>query len=271
MRFAYRKEFASEPLARALEQRGWIVTPMDRPADALLDGSADIALTPALDYARNVGVIDFALVPGVAIVTAGFAGLIKLVFNRGLSGFASIATHEPDAADSMVARIVLSEKHDIEPTMVRARGRSLDEMLHTADAALLAGDDAVFDLSGNVSHLDLSDEWEDLSDTPLPYMLAWGRVGDVRDEMLSDFTAARDAAVLMLPDLAATHPHAAAATGFYERYLKGNIRYTLEDGDLVGLDALFRYAFYYGLVGDVAAIKYLPEGEPANIPEPPSL
>ena len=56
MRFAYRKELATEPLARALAQRGWMVTAVDRPADALLDGTADIVLTPALDYARNVGV-----------------------------------------------------------------------------------------------------------------------------------------------------------------------------------------------------------------------
>jgi predicted solute-binding protein len=269
MRFAYRKEFATEPLARALENRGWIVTATENPADALLAGNADIVLTPALDYARNVGVVDFALVPGVGIMTAGFAGVLKLVFNRGLSGVASIAAHDPGSSDAMVARIVLSEKHDIEPRMVPAQGKALDDMLATADAALLAGDDAVFDLSGNTSLLDLSDEWEDLVEAPLPYMIAWGRVGEIDDDVLAELTLARDAAVLMLPDFAATHEHGSVATAFYERYLKGSIRYSLEEQDLIGLDALYRYAFYYALVSDVPAIKYLPEGEPANIPQPP--
>jgi len=246
-----------------------MVTAVERPADALLDGSADIVLTPALDYARNVGVVDYALVPGVGIVTSGFAGVLKLVFNRGLGGFATVAVKDTDASDALIARILLSEKHDIDPKLLRAGARGLDEMLSIADAALLYGDDAVFDMSGNTSLLDLSDEWEDMTESPLPYMLAWGRVGEVDDELLAEMAAARDMAVLMLPDLAATHEHSAQATAFYERYLKGSIRYTLEQADLVGLDALFRYAFYYGVVSDVPAIKYLPEGEPADIPESP--
>src|SRR5690349_18454602 len=115
MRFAYRKEFATEPLARVLQQRGWVVSEYDDPARALLDHSADIVLTPVLDYARNVGVVDFALVPGIGIVTAGFAGLYKLVFKPGLTDFTTIATRDVHSSDTMIARIVLSEKHDIEP------------------------------------------------------------------------------------------------------------------------------------------------------------
>jgi predicted solute-binding protein len=270
MRFAYRKEFATEPLARALQQRGWMVSAVDRPADALIEGAADVVLTPALDYARNVGVVDYALAPGIGIVTTGFAGLLKLVFNRGLGGFATVAASDPDASDALVARILLSEKHDIDPKVIPGRGRSLEQMLAIADTALLYGDDAVFDMSGNAALLDLSDEWEDMTESALPYMLAWGRVGEIDDDALAELRAARDMAVLMLPDLAATHEHASAATAFYERYLKGSIRYSLEEADLVGLDALFRYAFYYGIISDVPAIKYLPDGDPAHIPEPPS-
>src|SRR5687768_14086890 len=140
MRFAYRQEFATEPLARALAQRGWQVIAHERPADALLDGSADVVLTPALDYARNVGVVEYALVPGIGIVTSAFAGLSKLIFNRGLSDFASIATRDVDSSDTFVARILLSEKHDLEPRLIPAGGRPLEEMLTIADAALLYGD-----------------------------------------------------------------------------------------------------------------------------------
>ncbi|MBC8144080.1 MAG: hypothetical protein H7X80_00765 [bacterium] len=269
MRFAYRKEFATEPLARVLQQRGWIVMAYDDPAQALLDHSADIVLTPALDYARNVGIVDYALTPGVGIVTSGFAGVNKLLFKPGLTDFTTIATRDVSSSDTMIARIVLSEKHNIEPTFIAAPAASVEEMLKRADAAFLAGDDAVFDLTGMHSYLDLTDEWEDLSGTPLPYMIAWGRVGLVDEAMLADFTSARDAAVLTIADSAARHAHSAEANAFYERYLRGSIRYTLEDADLVGLDALYRFAFYYALVSDVPSIKYLPDGEPANIPEPP--
>lgn len=269
MRFAYRKEFATEPLARILQQRGWIVIERDDPAQALLEHAADIVLTPALDYARNVGVVDYALVPGVGIVTSGFAGIFKLIFKPGLIDFATVATRDVGSSDTMVARIVLSEKHDIEPKFIASNGEPVAELLARADAVFLSGDDAIFDPSGSSSYLDMSDEWEDLSETSLPYMIAWGRVGDVGADAIAEFAAARDAAVLTIADAAARHPHSADANAFYEHYLKGSIRYTLEDDDLVGLDALFRYAFYYTLVSDVASIKYLPDGEPANIPEPP--
>jgi predicted solute-binding protein len=268
-RFAYRKEFATEPIARALQQRGWAVDEYDDPAKALLERSADLVLTPSLDYARSIGVVDFALVPGVAIVTSGFAGLLKLIFKPGLSEFTTVATRDVASSDTMIARIVLSEKHDMEPRFIAAPNESVDEMLQHADAALLYGDDAIFDQSGSTSYLDLTDEWEDLSETPLPYMLAWGRVGEVDEVMLAEFAAARDAAVLTIADFAARHQHPSEANAFYERYLKGGVRYSLEDNDLVGLDAMHRFAFYYALVSDVASIKYLPDGEPADIPEPP--
>ena len=269
IRFAYRKEFATEPLAIALARRGWMVSAVDDPAASLLEGSVDVVLTPSMDYARNVGVVEYAMVPGVGIVTSGFAGLLKLVFNRGLTDFATIATKDVASSDAMIARIVLSEKHDIEPKLVKARATTLEEMLATADAALLYGDDAVFDLSGNASLLDITDEWEDMTGSTLPYMVAWGRVGEIGEDVIADLAAARDEAVLMLADFAATHEHALEASVFYESYLKGSIRYSLDEQDLVGLDALYRFAFYYTLISDVPSIKYLPDGEPANIPEPP--
>ncbi len=263
MIFAYREEFATAPLADALRRRGWGLLPTDNPAEALLAGSADIALTPALDYGRSIGVVDFALVPGVAIMTRGFAGLVKLVFNRNLESFSSMAVKHREAAEVTIAQIVLSEKHDITPDIIPVpEDLSIEQMLQKADCALLAGDDAIFHTAGVTSLLDLTDEWEDAVEAPMPYMVAWGRVGAMPQAALEELVAARDEAVLTLADRAAQHQQAAFASEFYQRYLRGEIDYTLGEESVKALDAFFRYAFYYSTIHDMPAIKFLPDGEP---------
>jgi predicted solute-binding protein len=267
VRFAYRKEFATEALAAALERRGWRTIPTDSPGEMIVEGTADIALTPTLEYAQRLGIVDYALVPGLAIITAGFAGLLRLVFNKGLVSIDTLAVKNPKSSEALVAQVVLSEKYDIEPKLVSMPADAgFAEMIGAADAALLVGDDAIFETHGNRSLLDLSDEWEDILELPLPYMLAWGRVDEIPEYALVELLQARDEAVLTLADRAAVHPHAAEAHAFYQRYLLGDVRYTLEESDLTALDAFFRLAFFRLAVADIPSLKYLPHGEPAEAP-----
>lgn len=270
MRFAYRKEFATEPIAEALRRRGWETVATDRPEAGLLDDGADIIMAPALEYGRSLGLVDYALVPGFGIVTGGFAGLLKLVFNRRLVNFSSLAVKDRQGAETSIARMVLVEKHDIDPRIVTvAPDATLEEMLARTDAALLVGDDAIFNAGSSTSLLDLSDEWEDTVEEPLPYMLAWGRIGAVPASAIAELLAARDEAVLMLADRAALHPMSNEANIFYQHYLRGEITYTLGEAGLAAVDAFFRYAFYYSVVADMPALKLLPDGEPAVVPSRP--
>lgn len=273
MIFAYTNEFSTEPLAAALERRGWQTVMADKPEELLLAGAADLVMTSPLEYARTIGVIDFALAPGVAISTSGFAGLVKLMFKQHLVTIGLVAVSEPDSFGALLARVILSEKHDIEPHIVRVPDDApVEEMLSAADIALLAGDRAVFDGAGRKSLLDLTDEWEDLAEAPLPYRIVWGRIDQVSESALALLREARDEAVLTLADRAVNHPNAEAAQAFYQHYLRGEIRYTLADEDLEALDTFYRYLFYYGLISDIPALKYLPAGSPAGpAPATPSI
>jgi predicted solute-binding protein len=267
MKFAYRKEFATESLAEALRRRGWETITTEHPEELLSRGVADIAFTSPLRFAQAIGSVDHAIVPGISITTRGFAGLLKLVFNKGLVSFESVAIKNPTGAEAVIAMMILAEKHDIEPRVVPvAADASLDAMLAAADCALLVGDDAIFNSGGSSSLLDLTDEWEDVVEAPLPYMIAWGRVGAVPQAAIDELAAARDEAVLLLADAAAQHANAAAANTFYQRYLRGEISYTLNESEIAALDAFFRYAFYYSAITDIPTIKLLPDGELANFP-----
>ncbi len=264
MRFAYLPEFAATAVAEALSRRGWDVTPHESPGELIVEGRADIVLTSPLEYARSLGVLDLAMAPGIGISTEGFAGLVTLVFNKGLVDLHTMSVKGRDAYEAAIARVILSEKHDIEPTIVQAApDASLEDMLAVADMALLVGDDAVFGSAGGRPLLDLTDEWGDVNETPLPYRLFWGGIDKVPQEALDDLIAARDEAVLMLPDLA-LRSGSPGGEAFYQRYLRGEIRYSLGAPDLSALDACYRYLFYYGLITDIPALRHLPDGAPAG-------
>lgn len=273
VRIAYRKEFATEPLADGLRRRGWETVELDPYNDGmsgsalLIAGDADLAMTPALEYASSIGIVDYALAPHVAITTRGFAGQLKLVFKPGLMSFETIAVKGTNTAEEQIARILLSEKHDITPRSIRfASDASLEQMLAAADCALLVGDDAIFHAAQTRSLLDLTDEWGDEVQSPLPYMVIWGKVGELPQGAVEDLIAARDEAVLTLADRAAQHERPAEAAGFYQHYLRGEITYELGEEEIAALEAFFRYTFYYSVIPDIPAVKFLPDGEPPGSP-----
>jgi predicted solute-binding protein len=266
---AYTSELITDPIARALERRGWQTIPTLQPCDLLNNGQAQVALAPTIEYGRCLGVYDYALVPGLGIMTQGFAGLIRLAFNRGLVNVERMTVKQPRSSATLAAGFILAEKYDLKPTLVEVpEETSLDEMLAQSDAALLVGDDAIYQGGHGRSMIDITDEWEDVTEMPLPYMVAWGRVGEVPQEALDELIAARDEAVLTLADYVAQHPRSNEAAAFYQGYLRGDIRFSLEAADTEALEIFYRYAFYYLAISDIPTIKFLPDGEPAT-PAPP--
>lgn len=267
---AYSPQFALQPVVAALQQQGWTLRPTTEPEEMLLADTADVVITSPLEYASSLGLVDYALVPQFGIMTGGFAGMLKLIFNQGLTSINTIAVKQPHGFAALVARIVLLEKHDIAPRLITLPAdASVPQMLAAADAALLAGDDAMFDESGIRAMFDLSDEWEDMAEAFLPYLIAWGRVGKLSDAQLQGFAAAAEQAGLAIPDAAAQSANPTLAGRFHERYLRGDVRYGLRQEDLPALNTLYRYLFYHGMVQDMPALKYLPDGQPAGPPPTP--
>lgn len=267
MILGYTPQFALEPLVAALQRQGWTLHPTNEPEEMLLADTADVVITSPLEYASSLGVVDYALVPEFGIMTGGFAGLLSLMFKQGLTSINTVAVKQPHGFAALVTKIILLEKYDIEPRCIPLPADStLDQMVAAADAALLAGDDVIFDASGTRSMFDLSDEWEDMAETMLPYLVAWGRVGRLTQEQLQGFAAAAQEAGLAIPDAAARSVHPTLAGRFHQRYLRGDVRYGLREDDLPGLTTLYRYLFYHGMIQDMPALKYLPNGEPAGTP-----
>ena len=267
MRLAYLQEALTEPITEELRKRGWEATPSNNPGADIVRRKADIALGPALDYARHLGLVDYALVPEFAVITEGIVGLMRIAFSPGRESLSSIAVRKATDASTIISGIILIEKHGIEPNVVEVEEEAdLKVMLEAADGALLSGDQAIASLAYHDMALDMTDEWEDITDAPLPYMLAWGREGEVPDESIAELLEARDHMTLTFPDRIARPEQPEGLRRVYEAYLTGNIRFSLtkEEAHEI-LTPLFHYPFYHGVIEDIPAIKFLddkPEQSP---------
>jgi len=259
-----RHEFVTLPLLDALTLRGWevrsdVVGAVSESVAADVDDGITIRIGTPLEYALAADVVESAILPGVAITTRGMAGLIRLVFNPGRELVDRVAMRRSRSYEHAVARIVLAEKHDLQPEFITVDDDAdIQAMLDCADGALVAGDEALFGIGERRSVLDISDEWEDAFDASLPYLIAWGRVGVVDMEMIADISAARDEAVLALADYTSRSTNRHEAGRFYEACLRGDVSFNLGDDEIEGLETLFRYAFYHGTIHDVPAVKFLP-------------
>lgn len=263
MTFSCRSEFASDVLVDVLRDRGATIIPYDpgisdeQAQSLLVTGMVDVMLTSPLEYARAVGLVDCGLIPGIALSTRGATGLMRLLFGEGRGDIRTVRVRRDRPYETVVTRILLAEKHDLAPEFIEVDNHVMTaDMLAGVDAALLAGDDALFNAGEHRSLLDMSDEWEDVVEDPLPYLIAWGRIGSVTEPMIVDLTQARDAALAGLADTAARHPRTEQASAFHQACVRGNVSYRLDADAARGLETFYRYAFYHGVIQDIPALKY---------------
>lgn len=260
MTVAYSNDPVAAGIAQMLEARGYSIVPSENPGRLVAEEKADIAIGDALGYARNLGLAETALIPGFAMTLDGLGGYIRLLFRPNSTDVRRIAITDRTATSSVVAGLVLIEKHEIEPEIVVV-GTESDPplMLENADGAVLTGIEALLSHRRRESGLDLADEWLDMTEGRLPYLLAWGRTSTVSQGVVDEFTAAVESFRLSLPDLAARHEKPEAIEQLHESILSERISFELDgEGADTLLTPLFHYAFYHGIIDDIPSIRFLP-------------
>ena len=253
----------AEGIAAHLAARGYESIRSDDPGRLVAASKASIAIGDPLGFARNLGLAETALVPGAGLILDGLTGYVRLAFRPGIQEIKRIASRNVDRTDSIVAGLVLIEKHGIEPEFVALGSEAdLPLMLENSDGAVIDGIDALGSHRRRESGLDLAEEWQDLADAPLPYVLVWGSVDAVTQGVVDEIGAAAESFRLSLPDLAARHDDPEAIEALHEAVLSGSIGFDLSEetaGEL--LTPLYHYAFYHGVIDDIPSIRFLPISE----------
>lgn len=257
-------------------------------AEQLRTGQADVAIIPAIEYAR---IPDLAILPDMAIASKKQVRSLLIISKKPIEQLKSFALDRSSRSTQALTRILCAEKWKIVPEFFEA-SPDLGAMLNQADAALVIGDPALRIAVGiekdswpgtegqtvcpaatleiNSSKLlyvyDVVGEWRTL--TGLPAVLAvWAAKRDVATpELAADFLASRDFGLSRIPEicLGAARELDLPADKL-ESYLRDNIDFTLDEENRRGLELYFTHAAKLGLIPAAKPIEWAAKAEAVKL------
>ncbi len=255
----------TRPLVATLGSREDFEVVVDVPtriALQLRDRDLDAAFLTPIDYAKESS--GYRIVPGTGVSSSQASGTVCLFFRDDLATISTVAIDPSSTSEIVLARIVLAEEFDLSPTFAPFTG-DLEDGLDRADAVLLYGDACVRELDRHPNRIDLVESWEDI--TGLPYMHGiWCAHDDGLSaaEVQSIHTASREG-IAALDTLAGDHPHPAFLSTFRLPLLPDYyslFSYEMTEEDLDGLREFLRYAFYHGVLPDIADLNFFRSSAP---------
>ncbi len=225
-----------------------------RVASLLSGGAIDVGLIPSIEYQR---IPDLSVLPGLCVGAEREVRSVILVSKVAVGDIRTLALDENSRTSAALVRIVLHDRHGVDPETVEAKP-DLDDMLSEHDAALLIGDPALRVDRGRFVVLDLAREWRLLTGHPFVFAV-WAVRPDV---------AATDLAGPFEESLAAGLDHvevladeAAAELGIDRdsilEYLTENLHFRLGKAELAGLSEYYRRAHHHGLIDAIQPLRIL--------------
>jgi predicted solute-binding protein len=206
-------------------------------------GSLAAGFISPVDFARNAS--EYRVIPNAGIVSREGNGALILRFRPGLETVRSLAVPSIATSDIILARLLLSERFGITPTLIPVAG-TVEEMLARADAALVASLAATPE-QDDEEGLDLVEEW--IGATGLPYVHG---IIAARDGILAEREVEALSAVAKPPD----EPMGEDEEG---QPVYPPFGYGLQEDALEGLKEFMQYAYFHGILQDVPDVKFLGE------------
>ena len=226
-------------------------------AEALRVGTADVAIIPAIEYARIDGL---AILPDLSIASKRSVRSLLLIAKRPIAEVRSIALDRSSRSTQALTKVLCAGRWRIAPQFHESAPQ-LDEMLREADAALLIGDPALRfilrDQAGEGLHVyDIAEEWHAMTGLPAVLALWAARREIITGELIDDFRLSRD---LGLQNLAPISREAEAELNLpaleLQRYLTDNIDFSLDAENLLGLSRYFEEAARLGLIAGAKPLE----------------
>jgi chorismate dehydratase len=249
--------FENEPTSELAENFDINYTVPSACARALLEGTADIGIIPAITYAT---IPDLVIIPDIAIASRGPVKSILLVSKVPIDQIRTIATDSSSRTSVVLTRVLLQNWFG-GPRQMHEMAPDLASMLAGGDAALLIGDAALLATTTGYHVYDLAELW--LEKTGKPFVFA---VWAVRRAALSEaspklnvaeiFIRSRDRGIRPenIQHLADKWgPRLGLSVESVRDYLTDNIYYYLDRPCLEGLQ------LFYRLAAQCSAIPHSPE------------
>jgi chorismate dehydratase len=243
----------ARPLIYGLDKDPQIRLILDVPSkliEHLRDGSADVALLPAIDYQRMP---ELRMVPAGGIGCDGATLTVRIFAKQPIETIRTLAC-DPDSHTSVaLARIILAERHQVRPEFV-----DLSRASDRADEArLLIGDKVVCEEpKGFEYQYDLGSEWKQMTGLPFVFAvwtaLAGVDLGDLPqrlenakrtglqqvDESINEFAIPRG----WPADLA-------------RQYLKSYLKFDIGDRQLRAIELFYQLAHQHKIIEQIQPVR----------------
>jgi chorismate dehydratase len=248
----------ARPLVYQLERSPNFTLRFDIPskcADLLHAGDIDVGLIPSIEYLRGG---PLAIIPDLAIASRGPVTSVMLYTTRPMKDVRSIAMDTSSRTSVALVRVLCAKLFAIDPAL-EPLAPNLDTMLKQCDAALLIGDNALFQppyvarpFQGreqpSVEVIDLGQAWTDLTRLPFVYAFWSGTPGVLTPAHVKELQETRDRGVAEAETVARQYlKDAPERQAQGARYLRDNINYHFGDEERAGLELFYRYASELGL------------------------
>jgi predicted solute-binding protein len=216
----------------------------------------EAAFVSPIDFARNAS--EYFIVPGAAVSSPAGNNSVTVHFREGARGIHSLAVQPASPSDIVLAKILLTERFDLNPRIVPMAGGTLEEMLTKADAALLTGDEAFRYADPHLNAIDLVEEWIGATDLPYVHGFWAGREDALTQAECAVVVSAGSRGLGALSE----------AGGSPARQLE-TFSFGFSDEVHDGIREFLRYAYYHGIIPDVPDLRFYP-GEGDSFPTPPT-
>ncbi len=236
-------------------------------ADRLRAGSVDVGLIPVIELARQP---DTVVVPGCSIACAGFVRSILLVAKKPFDEIESFAADNGSRTSAVLAQIIAARKYGRRP-LVRPYPPRLDEMLESADAALVIGNPALRldpqmdSWRGRPVHVyDLGAEWSEMTALPMVFAVWAARLPAADDALAEALNAsaaygrARIDEIVRVESERLEFPPELVRT-----YLTERIRFDLGERECAAMRLYLHFAAELGLAAPRPEIPFLARREAA--------
>ncbi|MCC9609139.1 menaquinone biosynthesis protein [Blastopirellula sp. JC732] len=216
-----------------------------RLADQLAAGDLDVALIPSVEFFQDPS---YSIVSDACIACRGPVWSVKLFFRKPPAEVRTLALDEGSRTSAALSKILLSERFGLMPQTVPlpidSRFDSVD-----ADAVLIIGDRAIHAPSGEFVEIwDLGQVWREWSGKPFVFAAWVARPGFDTPQIAAALSAARDAGLAQLEEIAAAEaPRHRLTTEQCLTYLRDNLHFNLGPDEESGLALFHRHAVQRGL------------------------
>ena len=228
---------------------------------SLAESMTDLALVSPLFFGKRES--DVALMGGACVAAVGATGEWLLHFHRGLRSIGTVGYFGERGMATILAEIILKEKYGMHPRLQQlptpADAAASRALFDSVDALLTTGDAQRAHID-SPSHIDIIDEWFDMTQLPLvrEVFIGWEtRIDAAIDAAIRTAGEAADNEALRQLD---AKMQGRGSDSELEA-LPAHFRYRFTEDVAEGLEEFFRLAFYYGLHRDIPDFVFWTEGE----------